>query len=49
MNSLYTLNLEKPLVLFHWSWQVHNKINKKLNKPTITYEEALQKHTKISK
>ena len=44
--TLNELNLNEPLVLFHWSWKIHNKINKKLNKPLITYEEALKIHTK---
>ncbi len=44
--SLEKIDLHKPLVLFHWSWKIHNKINRKLDKPTITYEEALRIHTK---
>lgn len=27
---------------FKWSWELHDMVNKKLNKPSITYEEALQ-------
>jgi len=38
-------SLSKPMYLFEWSWNLHNKINNILNKPIITYEEALEIHT----
>jgi hypothetical protein len=37
--------LSKSMYLFKWSWDLHNKINNKLNKKIITYEEALDIHT----
>ena len=48
IHTLYTLDIYKPMELFHWSWQFHNKINKKINKPIITYDDALRIHTKIN-
>ena len=41
--NLYELeNIDKePMSLFKWSWNLHNKVNQKLNKPIISYEEAL--------
>jgi hypothetical protein len=37
--------LSKSMYLFEWSWNLHNKINNKLNKKNITYEEALDIYT----
>jgi hypothetical protein len=37
--------LSKSMYLFEWSWNLHNKINNKLNKNIITYEEALELHS----
>ncbi len=42
--ELDTLNLSISMELFRWSWRIHNKINKKLDKPEITYEEAISIH-----
>jgi len=28
--------------LFKWSWEFHNKVNQKLNKPNMSFETALQ-------
>lgn len=43
--ELDTLDLTKPMVLFDWSWRVHNMVNKKLGKPDIPYEVAVEKWT----
>jgi len=40
LTLLNNLDLTEKLVLFHWSVDLHNKVNEKLNKPTITYGEA---------
>jgi hypothetical protein len=37
--------LSQSMYLFKWSWNLHNKINNKLNKKNITYEEALDIYT----
>lgn len=37
--------LSKSMYLFEWSWNLHNKINLKLNKNIISYKEALNIHT----
>jgi len=46
VNNINSNNFNKSMYLFEWSWKLHNKINEKLNKPIITYEEALKIHTK---
>jgi len=28
-------------ILFHWTWQFHNDVNERLEKPQFPYEEAL--------
>lgn len=38
------LNSETCEAFFRWTVKVHNKVNAKLNKPTITYEEACLIH-----
>ena len=51
--SLYEEHLQKlnsfdktqSMVLFKWSWELHNAVNKKRNQPEISYEDALQKYT----
>ena len=40
---LNKLDLSKSMVLFKWSVDLHNAVNKKLNKPEWTYEMALLK------
>lgn len=35
------IDLDKPMELFRWTVKVHNEINKKLNKPEYTYEQAV--------
>ena len=44
--SLENIDLYKRLSLFHWSWEIHNIVNKRLHKPLITYETALSLYTK---
>jgi hypothetical protein len=49
-NELLNININKlniPMYLFEWGWNLHNKINIKLNKPIITYDKALKIHTTI--
>jgi hypothetical protein len=41
------INLDEPMCLFKWSVKFHNEINSKMAKPQFTYEEALQKWSKI--
>lgn len=45
INEIDITFFTKSMYLFEWSWKFHNKINEKLNKSTITYEEALKIHT----
>ena len=40
LDLLLTLDFNKPLVLFRWSVDLHNQVNKKLLKKEITYEYA---------
>ncbi len=37
--------LDNPMYLFKWSWELHNKINKKLNKDFLSFDDALQLYT----
>jgi hypothetical protein len=30
---------------FHWTWEFHNEVNKRLGKPLITYDKALSMYT----
>lgn len=46
LERLESLDLNKPMVLFYWSVDLHNEVNKKLNKPMWTYEMALMKWCK---
>ena len=32
--------------LLRWSFEIHNTVNKRVEKPTLTYEDALQLYTK---
>jgi hypothetical protein len=41
--------LDDKLILFRWTFLIHNKINEKLKKPTITYKQALNKWTNFKK
>lgn len=44
--SLIDVKDTKSMVLFYWSVDLHNKVNKKLNKKEWTYEMALDKWCK---
>jgi hypothetical protein len=46
LDRLDGLDLTKSMVLFYWSVDLHNEVNKKLNKPEWSYEMALMKWTK---
>jgi hypothetical protein len=45
LNKLDKLDLKDNMILFKWSVDLHNHVNKKLNKPEWTYETALDKWT----
>lgn len=45
--ELDELDMTRPMVLFAWSWKIHNMINEKLHKTVISYEDALMIYTKI--
>jgi hypothetical protein len=40
LTFLYTIDLSQPLSLFKWSVDLHNAVNKKLNKPIWSFEDA---------
>jgi hypothetical protein len=40
LKTLDTIDLTKNMSLFYWSVDLHNKVNKKLKKPEISYSEA---------
>jgi hypothetical protein len=42
LEKLKTLDLSKSMILFYWSIDLHNAVNKKLGKITWTYEQGLQ-------
>lgn len=39
-NSFDNLDLTQNNVIFNWTVDLHNKINKKINKPELSYFEA---------
>ena len=41
VSKLDTLDPREHMVLFKWSVEFHNKINTRINKPIVSYEEAL--------
>lgn len=43
LERLGSLDLTQPMVLFRWSVDLHNAVNKKLGKPEWNYEDA-RKH-----
>lgn len=43
IEKLDNIDLSKAMTLFYWSVDLHNAVNKKLNKPEWTYEMALMK------
>lgn len=38
--------LEDNMILFKWTFLVHNKVNLRIKKKTVTYEQALKQWTK---
>jgi hypothetical protein len=40
LQKLDKLDLTQSMVLFYWSVDLHNDVNKKLNKPMWSYESA---------
>jgi hypothetical protein len=46
LELLQDLDLKEKLVLFRWSVDLHNEVNKKLNKKQISYETALETWSK---
>lgn len=44
--KLDPLPLRESMVLFKWSWELHNAVNKKLSKPDLSYEDAIKRWTK---
>lgn len=46
LDRLDAIDLTKSMVLFYWSVDLHNEVNKKLNKPEWSYEMALMRWTK---
>jgi hypothetical protein len=40
---IHAVNNPDPLSLFRWVWTFHNFVNERLNKPTMTVEEAVKK------
>lgn len=47
LKELDNMDLRESMCLFKWSWELHNKINRKLKKNELSYEEALQLYTKM--
>ncbi len=46
LERLEAIDSSKSMVLFNWSVDLHNEVNRKLNKLEWTYEMALMKWTK---
>lgn len=42
LEALKTVNIYESLSLFKWSVDLHNKVNQKLEKPVMSYEDALK-------
>jgi hypothetical protein len=40
LDKLTTLDKADPMCLFKWSVDLHNAVNKKLNKPEISFDDA---------
>lgn len=43
--QIMSRDLRKRLSLFRWSWRFHNIVNMLLQKPQISFKEALSIHT----
>lgn len=46
LQEINNIDLSKSMVLFEWSWRVHNNINERLQKKIISYEDALNIYIK---
>jgi hypothetical protein len=46
LKKLDTIDRSESMVLFKWSWELHNAVNIKHNKPEMTYEDALREYTR---
>lgn len=46
LEEINSFDLSKSMILFDWSWRVHNNINQRLQKPLITYDDALNNYVK---
>lgn len=46
LELLQDVNLDERMVLFRWSVDLHNEVNKKLNKEEMSYEKALETWSK---
>lgn len=42
LDVLRYFDLRQPMVLFYWTVDLHNYVNTKLGKPTVTYTQARQ-------
>jgi hypothetical protein len=45
LEKLENLDMSKPMVLFYWSIDLHNAVNKKHDKIEWTYDQSLEKWT----
>lgn len=45
INNIDIDKLTESMYLFKWSYNFHNKINAKLNKSILIYEDAIKIHT----
>ena len=43
LEKLDDIDLQRPMILFFWSVDLHNIVNNKLNKQSWSYEKALLK------
>lgn len=46
LDKLQFVDLRQPLVLFHWSVDLHNEVNTKLSKQTMSYDVAKRRWCK---
>ena len=49
LEKLDDLNMNNSMILFYWSIDLHNEINRLYNKPEWPYNVALEKWTNLSK
>ena len=46
LKKLETIDVSQSMVLFKWSWELHNVVNLKHSKPELSYEDALKEYTR---